>query len=241
MTLTQVIAAPHKTDFILTSRLSELFKLARDNKRKYQTTWRRNYLLTTNRQYSMDVQQPWSPNLTDSEIFPILSTRIAWMTDQRITPEVSPAAEQNTPFYEYMQKLGEHLQALIQSTQHVDSWDQQIILALWDAAQFGTGIFKSVWDSGLTQGLGNVALKRIDPWKFYPDPNATSFTDCNYCIEVNKMTYTEIKRKFPEAAERVLEDAIQHGTTTADLASRPVHLAVNNIQWRCQVISQHLM
>lgn len=219
-TLTQVIAAPHRTDFYLTSKLHELFELARDQKRKYQTTWRRNYLLTSNRQYALDVQQPWSPNLTDSEIFPIISSRIAWMTDQRISPEICPAAEANTPFYDYMQTLGEHLQSLLQSVQQVNAWDQQVVLALWDAAQFGTGIFKAVWDSGLTSGLGNVALKRIDPWKFYPDPNATSFDDCNYLFEVNKLTYTEIQRRFPGTADRILDAAITHGTNS-DQSGRP--------------------
>ena len=220
MTITQVEPAPHRTDFLLTSRLNELFNLARDQKRKYQATWRRNYLLTTNRQYALDVQQPWSPNLTDSEIYPILSTRISWMTDQRISPEVAPAAEPNTPFYEYMTKLGEHLQSILKSVQVVNAWDQQIVMALWDAAIFGVGLFKAVWDSGLTTGLGNVALKRIDPWKFYPDPNATSFDDCNYLFNVNKMTFTEIKRRFPDTAERILEDAAAFGTS-GDMVARP--------------------
>lgn len=212
MTMTQTESLTHTEDFELTSRLRELYKLARDQKRKYQSSWRRNYLLTTNRQYSLDVQQPWSPNLTDSEIFPIISARIAWMTDQRINPEISPAAEPNTPFYQYMQMLGEHLQSVLRSIQMVDGWDKQVVIALWDAAQFGAGIFKSVWDSGLTAGLGNVAIKRIDPWKFYPDPNATSFDDCSYMFEVNRMTFTEIKRRFPNLATRILDTAINQGT-----------------------------
>lgn len=220
MTMTQVEPAPHRTDFLLTSKLRELFRMSQDKKKSYQAPWRRNYLLTTNRQYSSTVQQPWAPNLTDSEIFPILSTRIAWMTDQRIAPDVSPAAEPNTPFYDYQQTLGQHLQSLLLSNQMVDGWDQQIVLALWDAAQFGAGIFKSVWDSGMTDGLGNVCLKRIDPWKFYPDPNATSFDDCNYMFEINRMTYTEIKRKFPSLADTVLITAVEHGTI-GDQASRP--------------------
>lgn len=220
MTLIQVTPAPHTTDFLLTSRLNELFKLARDQKRKYQATWRRNYLLATNRQYALDVQQPWSPNLTDSEIFPILSTRIAWMTDQRISPEIAPAAEQNTPFYNYTQKLGEHLQSLLRSMQIVNAWDQQVVLMLWDAALFGAGILKSVWDSGMTTGLGNVSLKRIDSWKIYPDPNATSFDDCSYLFEVNKMTVTELRRRFPNAAQAVIENAMLMGTTS-DTGGRP--------------------
>lgn len=216
MTILETRPVNVSESFTLTNRLRELFTLARDQKRKYQSSWRRNYLLTTNRQYALDTQQPWSPNLTDSEVFPIISARIAWMTDQRITPEISPAAEQNTPFYERQQKLGEHLRTLLNSIQQVEGWDQRVDLVLWDAAQFGAGIFKSVWDSGMTFGLGNIDLRRIDPWKFYPDPNATSFDDCNYMFEVNRMTVTEVRRRFPNAAETLIITLVTTGTISDD-------------------------
>lgn len=220
MTLTQVDPPPTLNDWELTSRLSELFEIAKDQKRKFQSPWRRNYLLTTNRQYSLDVQSPWSPNITDSEIFPILSSRIAWMTDQKISAEISPAAEAESPFYAYMQTLGNHLESLINTVQQVTGWNKEVVLALWDAAQFGAGIFKAGWDSGLTTGLGNVTLKRVDPWTFYPDPNATSFDDCNYLFEVKKMTFDEIKRRFPSTADKIVHDAILFGDTSDD-SSRP--------------------
>lgn len=220
MTLTQVEPAPHRNDFELTNRLRELFEQCRDQKRKYQTTWRRNYLLATNRQYALDVQQPWSPNLTDSEIFPILSARVAWMTDQKISPEVAPAAEPNSPYFQYLQTLGENLQSILRSVQNVDGWDGQVVQGLWDAAMFGAGIFKATWDSGLTDGLGNIALKRIDPWKFYPDANCTSFEDCDCMFYVSKMTKTEIERRFPGSGKRVIETAVAQGTIS-DQSSRP--------------------
>ena len=168
----------------------------------------------------MDVQQTWSSNITDSEIFPILSTRIAWMTDQKISCEISPAAEQQSSFYDYNQTLGNHLELLINSVANVNGWDQQVVLALWDAAQFGAGIFKSVWDSGLTGGLGNVSIKRVDPWTFYPDPNATSFDDCQYLFEVRKMTFDEIKRRFPETADQLIQETVSYGDIS-DNSSRP--------------------
>src|SRR5580693_937626 len=81
---------PVYEDYLLTQKLAQLYHLAMTEKKKYQANWRRNYLLTTNRQYSLDTQSPWTPNVTDSEIFPILSSRIAWMTDQQVKPTVAP-------------------------------------------------------------------------------------------------------------------------------------------------------
>jgi hypothetical protein len=208
------------SDWELTQKLTSLYNLAKSQKKKYQSTWRRNYLLTTNRQYALDTQQPWTPNVIDSEIWPILSSRIAWMTDQRITPEVSPATTAGEKFYTHFQRLGDDLEALIETAFKNQSWDKEILLALWDAAQFGAGIFKSVWDAGLDFGLGNIALKRVDAWTFYPDPNATSLDDCSHMFEVRKMTIEEIERRWPTADISAILQAELFGDKS-DESSRP--------------------
>ena len=207
-------------DFFLTEKLAQLYNLAKIEKRKYQANWRRNYLLTTNRQYSLDTQSPWSPNVTDSEVFPILSSRIAWMTDQKVLPEVAPAALPGDPYAQHLRTLAQHLEQLLESNFNVQGWDRQIVLALWDAAQFGAGILKAVWDGGLDEGKGNIALKRVDAWSFYPDPNAKDMLDCSYMFEVEKMTYEQIQRQFPEADHEAVKAAFLYGDRGSDV-TRP--------------------
>ena len=141
-------------DWELTQRLTALYTVAKEHKKQLQATWRRNYLLTTNRQYAMDTRQPWTPNVTDSEIFPILSSRIGWMTDQNITPIAAPASTAGEKFTAHYQKLASDLEAILTTVAELDGWDREILLALWDAAMFGGGILKAVWDSGLDKGLG---------------------------------------------------------------------------------------
>lgn len=205
-------------DFALTEKLSNLYNLARTEKKKYQANWRRNYLLTTNRQYSLDTQSPWSPNVTDSEIWPILSSRIGWMTDQKVNPEVAPAALPGDPYAQHLQTLADHLEQLLSSNFQVQGWDKEIILALWDASQFGAGILKAVWDGGLDEGMGNVALRRVDAWSFYPDPNARSIDDCTYMFEVEKLTYEQIQRRFPSADLESVQAAFLYGDRGDDIA-----------------------
>lgn len=204
-------------DFMLTEKLAQLYNLARTEKKKYQANWRRNYLLTTNRQYSLDTQSPWTPNVTDSEIWPILSSRIAWMTDQKVQPVVAPAALPGDPYAQHLRTLAEHLEQLFDSEMKNQGWDKEIILALWDAAQFGAGILKSVWDSGLEEGMGNVALKRVDVWNFYPDPNARDLEQCAYMFEVEKMTFDQIQRRFPNADIESVKAAYLYGNRGDDI------------------------
>jgi hypothetical protein len=211
---------PYYEDFELTQRLNQMYELARTEKKKYQQTWRRNYLLTTNRQFSLDTQSPWTPNVTDSEIWPILSSRIAWMTDQKILPNVAPAALAGDPYAQHIQTLAEHMEQLFETEMKNQGWDKQVTLALWDAAQFGCGILKSVWDSGLEEGMGNIALKRVDVWNFYPDPNATDMETCTYMFEVEKMTFEQMQRRFPSADIESVKSAYLYGAKSDDI-TRP--------------------
>jgi hypothetical protein len=205
----------------LTQRLTALYTIAKNHKQQYQATWRRNYLLTMNRQYSMDTRQPWTPNVTDSEIFPILSSRIAWMTDQKITPMAAPAATAGEKFTAHMQKLAGDLEAILETAATLNSWSKEILLVLWDAAQFGAGILKSTWDAGLDEGLGNVSMRRVDAWSIFPDPNATSIEDMQYIFEVKKMTMDEMERRWPEANVQAIRDAAAYGDRASDDQSRP--------------------
>lgn len=209
-------------DWELTQRLTSLYEVAKGHKKQLNATWRRNYLLTANRQYAMDTRQPWTPNVTDSEIFPILSSRIAWMTDQSITPIAAPAATAGEKFTAHMQKLSGDLEAILTTTASLNAWDKEILLCLWDAAQFGAGIFKSTWDAGLDEGLGNIAMKRIDAWAFFPDPNATSEDDMQYCFEVRKMTMDEMERRWPDADIQSIIDANSYGDRSSDGGTRPL-------------------
>lgn len=208
---------PQYEDFQLTQRLAQMYELARQEKKKYQANWRRNYLLTTNRQYSLDTQSPWTPNVTDSEIWPILSSRIAWMTDQKIQPNVAPAALPGDPYAQHIRTLSDHMEQLFESEFQNQGWNREVILALWDAAQFGCGIFKSVWDAGLDEGTGNIALKRVDVWNFYPDPNARDLETCTYMFEVEKMTFDQIQRRFPSADIEAVRSAYLYGQRGDDI------------------------
>jgi hypothetical protein len=143
------------------------------------------------------------------------------MTDQNIVPVVSPAATRGDKFALHYGNLANDMETLLQTTSLLDGWTMQIVLALWDAAMFGAGIFKAVWDSGLEQGLGNVAMRRVDAWSFYPDPNATTIHDCQFMIEVHKMTIEEMERKWPNADIDAIVDAAMYGDRGADNQSRP--------------------
>ena len=231
MTISQVIAPPQYADPQLINDLSQLYQTAKQEKNRYASSWRRNYLIVNNRHYATETSNIGSPNVTDSEVFPILDSRIAWMTDQKIMVDVMASAVPSSPFGAHMQVLAEHLEQCLDTTFQVLSWDQQIVMALWDSSLFGAGILCGEWDSGLDNGLGNVNIRRVDPWTFYPDPNATSLKDAEYMFEVRRMSYAEIERRFPSSSEAMILDAIQFGEASDNFHRPGVDTTQSPMAW----------
>jgi hypothetical protein len=215
--------ASEADEFELIAGLENLYNMAKDKKQQYLAMWRRNYLLVSTRQNRASGNQPWSANVTDSEIFPILSSRIAWITDQRIQFDVAPEATPGSPWSDHMTVLGTHMQQLLDTNWQVQGWDTEVLLSLWDSAMFGAGIVKAVWDAGADSGMGNAGLKRVDVWKFYPDPNATRMSDAEYFFEVNRMSFAEIERRFPTTSQTLIADALYHGDGSDNTTERPVY------------------
>ena len=205
--------------WVLTSRLDELYQQAKDIKAKKHAEWARNYMLTFSRSGG-GATRPGS-GVKDSEIYPILRNRIAWMTDQKIDFNVFPAVDPEGEYAIYEGKIGHHMEILLGSCWQTQGWFRQQSMMLWDSAICGAGIVKAVWDSGLEAGQGNVDMQRRDPWSIYPDPDATSMDDLSYLFEVRRMSFDQIQRKFPETSRTLIEDAYSQGDTGA-LASRPV-------------------
>jgi len=209
--------------FELVNQLDHLYTLAKEKKQQYLSLWRRNYLLVTTRQQRASGNQPWSANVTDSEIYPILSSRIAWITDQKLQFDVAPEATPGSAWSDHMTNLGTHMEQLLDTNWAVQGWDAEVLLSLWDSAMFGAGVLKAVWDAGADSGLGNAAIKRVDPWKFYPDPNATAMKDAEYFFEVNRMSYAEIERRFPTTSKTLIEEAMAHGDGSDNTTERPIY------------------
>jgi hypothetical protein len=212
-TLVQRSEPPHVDETLLIDRLTTMYLSARDAKANQQKEWQRNYRITMNRA-SPSVQA--APGVRANEVFPTVDSRIGWMTDQEIQFTITPAADPFSLWSLTADVLGEQLESVLNSNFRVQGWYAEIVRMLWDSAMYGPGFLKCVWDSGLDNGLGNVALKATSPWCLYIDPYAQDLEDASYIIEVHTMTRDEIERRYPSVAASVIFDAEATGDQTAD-------------------------
>lgn len=184
-----------------TDALYSMFQSAVTARRKRTEQWRKNYMLTMNR-WGRSADDP-----RDSEVFPIMRSRVGWMTDQDIAFSLSPSTDPFSPYAQMEQLLCDHLETVLRANMIAGNWIKQIIMSIWDAGMYGAGLLKAVWDSGLDAGMGNVDVQRVDPWTFYPDPNATSFRDAEWFFVTHRWSIEEIERRFPNISEAALAAA----------------------------------
>lgn len=200
------------TDLVNQVRL--LFFKARAHKRSLVAQWSKNYRVVRNRTW-LNIRPTWLPNPEVPEILPIVGALVGWMTDQRPTFVAAPTAQPHSPFSAFYLNVAKDLETVLQATWTIHKYDAEIEKAIWDGFFYGTGIFKTGWDNSLDGGLGNAVIRRVDPYAFYPEPDAT-WENINYMIEAKRMSLQEMDRRWPGSAE-----LFPSGGVTEDIDARP--------------------
>lgn len=188
-------------------RCKSAYAYARAAKKQLYTNWKRNWLLLNNRMWS-DFRMSWMPSPSDSEVFPIMANLIGWITDQSVVFTVQASAVPNTPWSQTLEEVADDLELVMQSNWKVRNQQGTVTLGLWDAGLFGAAILKAVWDQTLDSGDGDANFVRVDPWNFYPDPQARDETDGEFYCEVRRMSWEEVERRFPKTCDYLLSDMI---------------------------------
>lgn len=209
-----------ENELALLAKCKTMYQTARKAHTSLLSRWRRNWQLLQGTMWS-ELRMPWMPSPTDSEIFPIMANLVGWMTDQSVAFTVNPASQPNTPWHVYLQSLSDDLESILQSNWKVLNYQGKVTRAMWDAGVYGAGILKAVWDQNLDNGMGNADLVDVDPWNFYPDPMARNESDGQYYIEVRRLAWETVKRKFPDRADQLLEDLTFYAEGNLDSESRP--------------------
>lgn len=187
--------------------VSELFRRARDARRDLLVQWKRNYRTMHNRDWRPGAS-PWdeASNPGVNQVYPVVASCTAWMTDQRPNLEVEASAEAYSEYWEFYNQLSRHMNVALQANFQNNLISAEISRVLWDVKQYGVGYFKTVWEPWLADGMGDVVPRRVDPFTIYPDPHARSPDQLTYIVEAKTMTVAEADRTWPGAA-RLIETA----------------------------------
>jgi hypothetical protein len=167
----------------------DLFYRARDARRPMLGNWRTWYRALNNRTGSDEVAQMW----------PIIASMVAWMTDQRPLAQTLAAGQPFSPHNDMFDALSKDMNSVLEMQHSSYDEDVELTRCLWDVATYGIGWTKTLWDATLADGLGDTTYRRRDPFTIYPDPYARSPKDMNHIIEASIMTLSDLERAWPGA------------------------------------------
>src|SRR5215831_5949727 len=119
------------TDLERVNYLRRLYQEARDAKRQRYDSWLRNYRLVHNR-ISGSTYTSWAPQPRDSEIFPLLSNWVGWMTDQEPEIVFFPTADPFSQFYQAIRQAATDLTNLYATNYDAENSEAQLKLPLSD-------------------------------------------------------------------------------------------------------------
>lgn len=131
-----------------------------------------------------------------------LQTKSAWLVNVVLSkhadamdalpePNVLPRAEDDR---EEARRLSKILPVVLDEAEFADAWEE----AWWNKLQGGTGIFGVFWDKSRHNGLGDVAIRAIDPLKLYPQPGVTRLQDCRNIFLLELVDNDVLEEQYPE-------------------------------------------
>ena len=183
---------------MLTADALTMFNHARDKRRPIIGKWITNYQVIHNKTWSK-YRSPGHPRTEIPEIYPILASIVAWMTDQKPRYRVSAMVPPDSPVVNFYAGLSSDLEWILNANWEALDYHVEAAQILWDGELYGIAYGKTYWDSESSDGLGDVQMRRCDPFQIYLDPDASSWKDISYIVETKQMTQDEVKRRFPRA------------------------------------------
>jgi hypothetical protein len=193
---------PGDKDLRVANLVRQLYGRALMARRPLIQQWKKNYRVLNNRMWAAKAES-WMPNPEIAEIWPVIASMTAWMTDQRPTIEVTPSSIPFSDYTDFYQSLASDMNAVLGATFIENALDAEITMALWDVATYGVGYTKTVWEPWLADGLGDTVFRRVDPFTIYPDPNARTVQDLNYIIEAKVMSVADMDRAYPGSRDKI--------------------------------------
>ncbi len=239
---------PH-VDLEKVAYIRDLFQRARSHRRPMLDKWTSNYEILHN-----DVWAPnrpaWLPSPRVAEIFPTIASLVAWESDASPTYDITPYADPNSPHHATLDEQARDLRTALKAAWLINDYDAEIQKILWDGKTYGTGISKAVWDPHAHRGQGDATLRRVDPFWFYPDPDATNIDNGRFYIECYELSDDELEERFPGALAKVgagSSEDIDRSPTQLDSSSgsrpkantRPISPATNSSFSRPGQIHSH--
>lgn len=164
--------------------------------------WKRNYRVLNNQMW-MPRSEPWMPRPELPQMWPIVASLVAWMTDQRPTIEAQGTIAPFSDYADFVAQLSQDMTSILSANWTRYNMSAEVSKVLWDVCTNGIGYVKSVWEPWLANGQGDAVMRRVDPYNIYPDPFARNMSELGWIIEARVLPIEDVDRAYPGARNKL--------------------------------------
>ena len=75
--------------------------------------------------------------------------------------------------------------------------------AMWQKLKTGTGVYKVVWDSGKLNGLGDIAVERVNLLNIYWEPGITDIQNSRYFFHTELWDKEVLEEIYPQLKDKI--------------------------------------
>lgn len=181
-------------------KVYKLFTQSKQNKALYDKDWIEFYKFFRGKQWK-ERRPAYRSSEVLNYVFSAIQTIIPIMTDNRPNIETQPQEPSDLEFSEIMTQL-------LRAKWDTNNWNNVVSESVVDMCIYGTAIFEVEWNEQMSDGLGDYTFKTLDPFYFFPDPNARNINDesCKYIITAIPTEVGELKLKYPDKANLIKSD-----------------------------------
>lgn len=81
--------------------------------------------------------------------------------------------------------------------------------AMWQKLKTGTGVYKVWWDAEKLNGLGDIAIERVDLLNVFWEPGAADIQDSRYFFHTRLEDNEELEESYPQLRGRLRSNSFQ--------------------------------
>ena len=95
------------------------------------------------------------------------------------------------------------LSAIIPCVLEQNHFEDTYSNAMWQKNKTGTGVYKIIWDKSKLNGLGDIAVERVNLLNIYWEPGITDIQKSRYFFHTELCDKDILEQKYPELAGRL--------------------------------------
>lgn len=177
-------------------RVESDFIRARNAKSEISAEWNRYFKLYKG-DHSIKRSKSWQTKAIENMCFSLVETMVPLMTDRQ--PEILVLPQEDGDI-----DVSKKLNAVISYIWNSDNMQEKLVRVIRDQLILGTGILMASWNPEKLPTLGgDIETHVVDPFDFFPDPDATTPEEMEWCALRTRMPLRKIRALFPERGKLV--------------------------------------